>query len=254
MDVCRSRYCCGCSIGSGCFNPINLRSINHRSASRSVKEFQETKKGESVMKTFWKACIVAMVLVIGIFFRIPFAQADEPAEKTIGRQKVLDGITFEPDGKYSWIDSYINEVRRPEMYLWLDPDTFGEYARSIRYEANFLIYGAGITPKQIETRVKNKEGTNKFFRRAFCTEIEATKKDNKGRDVYNKGEPVKECKRVCVGNPDEQIILVVRKITDGPNRNTGYIFTYIGKEDAFKLGCKDKDVVDYVNGKNQETQ
>lgn len=216
---------------------------NNRNASRFETISSDQGKGEKIMKKFFISCLVAIVACL---LALPFSANAEEKSKKLDRVKSLDSIAFYPDGTFQTVDMYINMIR-PGIQFWLDEEGFNEYARSIRYEANFLLCGAGENPKEIETRVRNKEGINDFFRRAFCTEIERTKKGKNGKPLLDKDrKEIKESFKHCVGDPSDFTILVVRKIVDGPNRNTSFLFTYINKEVAYELGCRDEDIVEYV--------
>lgn len=199
------------------------------------------------MRTFYKVNVVVLAILIGVIFTVT-ANAEETAKK-LDRPKLLDGITFNVDGTWSWADSYVNTFR-PGIQYWLDENAIDDYARSIRNEVNLLLYGAGITQEEVEARVKNNISVKEIFRRSFCTEVEYAKKNKNGREIRTPdGDAVNECKKICVGDPDDYIVLVTRKLADTPTRNTCYLFTYISKEKAYELGCRDRDVVDYVERK-----
>lgn len=192
------------------------------------------------MRTFWKGYIVLMVVLIGIFFYVTcVAQSEEnkPIQK-LERPKAIDGVLFNPDGSFMWLDTYIN-VFRPGIQFWLDENAAMKHIKRIRCEANFLVVGSGKNRDEIESRVKNNESLEGFFRKAFCTEIENTDRNSK---------PI--CEKKCVGNPDDYIVLVVRMIPDSPMRNTNFLFSYISKQEAYDLGCRENDVVEYVEKKS----
>jgi len=178
----------------------------------------------------WSVVGMAVVAIAILFLlNAQVCKAEEVTGPKLEKPKMLDGVMFNPDGSLMWIDSYINSVR-PGIQFWLDEKSAMKYVRRIRFEANFLLIGAGKNREEVTNRVKNNVSTEEFFRKAFCTEIENGK----------------NCEKVCVGDPDDYAILMVRMIPDSPMRNTNFLFSYIEKKVAYDLGCRDEDVVEYM--------
>jgi len=181
------------------------------------------------MRRFCVIFSTVAVILVGILLIATICRAEDG--KKLEKPVIVDGVLFNPDGSILWFDTYINFVR-PEIQFWLD-GTALRHVKRIQLEANFLLVGAGKDSKEVKTRVKNNETTEDFFRKAFCTEVETSR----------------GCQKLCIGNPDDYIIIVVRMIPDSPMRNCKFLFSFIEKRTAFELGCRDPDVVDYVENR-----
>lgn len=178
------------------------------------------------MRTFWKIYIIVMAVVIAIFFHC-IAHAGDESKQIL----FLDGVRFSlSDGSYESADFYLNEART-DLHKWKSPKGIAKCLRRIRTDANFCVLGIdGNTPKDRRKKIHIDLDNQAIFEKAFSFQAKEGKKD--------------VSRQVC--NPDDYIWIVVRMIPDCSKINVPFLFTYISKEDAFKLGCPDENVQEYM--------
>ena len=143
----------------------------------------------------------------------------------------IDGVYVDlEDGTVFSMDPYFNEARK-DLHKWKDLKDISKYIKRIRTDANFCVLGIdGNTPKERREKLHIAYDNQKIFEKAFWFEAKEGGTE----------------KRALIYDPNDYIWIIVRMIPDCGKLNVPFLLTFVSKTDAYKLGCRDQDVVNYV--------
>lgn len=186
-----------------------------------------------------QGCIFGLAVIAIVFIVIILwpscARAEEIDKTEIPKNTFFfDGVYLNlADGSHYSLDAYLNDVRR-DLHKWERIKDIRKYFKRIRTDANFCVLGIdGDTPKDRREKLHIGLDNQKIFEKAFSFLAK-----EKGVE-----------KSLAVYNPDDFIWIVARMIPDCSKLNVPFMFTFVTKKDAYDLGCRDKDVLEYMNNR-----
>lgn len=176
--------------------------------------------------------LTAIILLIALIFVTCSHAAEIDKAGMIPKDTVFfDGVYVSlADGTTFSMDPYFNEVRR-DLHNWKDLKDISKYLKRVRTDANFCVLGIdGNTPKDRRGKLHIEHDNQRIFEKAFWFEAK-----EKGVE-----------KRALLYDPDDYIWIIARMIPDCSKLNVPFLFTFVSKTDAYKLGCRDSDVIEYI--------